>query len=109
MIFIAHVDVRDLDLQVFNDLSDKLFHKSVLFLKFGILCKMQGLGYEAPTGPKEFLKLFSKGPSIHIHCVFLYNWNDIQLALALMTAWWTLQITKFYFQYFYDSFLFLAC
>lgn len=38
IIFIAHMDVRDLNLQVFDDLSDQFLHKGVLFFNIWILC-----------------------------------------------------------------------
>lgn len=41
IIFIAYVDVRDLDLQVFDDLSDKLLYKGVLLFQIRILCQTQ--------------------------------------------------------------------
>lgn len=41
IVFIAHVDVRDLHLQVFDDLSDKLFHKGVLLFQCRIFCYNQ--------------------------------------------------------------------
>jgi len=39
IIFIAYVDVRDLDLQVFDDLSDKFLHKGVLLFQIWVLCQ----------------------------------------------------------------------
>lgn len=41
VILIANVDVGDLDLQVFDDLSDKLLHERVLLLQSRILCETQ--------------------------------------------------------------------
>lgn len=40
IILIAYVDVRDLDLHIFDNLSDKLFHEGVLLLKTGVLCQI---------------------------------------------------------------------
>lgn len=41
VVLIANVDVGDLDLQVFDDLSDELLHERVLLLQSRILCETQ--------------------------------------------------------------------
>lgn len=47
IVLIANVDIGDLDLNIFDDLSDELLHKSVLFLRRGVLCQTNQIGVQA--------------------------------------------------------------